>query len=323
MRPVFNALCAIALLAAGSGPALAQADSYPNKPVRILVGFPPGSATDVAARRIAQKLSAEMGQPFIVDNRPGASGSLAAEAGARAAPDGYTLYAGTTSEIAINRPGGMKIRYDPVKDFMPVALLFTTNPLLMASMGSNFKSLREVVEASKAKPESVSFAAVNAFQQVVVSSFEKAAGIKLNVIYYKGTGPAMSDLLGSQIDGMVAYPAESMKQVEAGKARALAIVGEKRNAFMPGTPTILEAGYKVPELMVWGGIFAPTGTPSAIVERLNKEIVAANKLPDIRDAVGKTGSDVRLYATQEFKDFVGREISKWDHVVKESGIRLD
>lgn len=323
MHPLFHALCASVLLVAASGSAMAQADKYPVKPVRIIVGFPPGSATDVAARRIAQKIGAEMGQPFVVENRPGASGSLAAEAGARAAPDGYILYAGTTSEMAINKPGGMKIRYDPVKDFVPVALLFTTNPLLMASQGSGFKNAQEVVAASKANPESVSFAAVNAFQQVVLSSFEKAAGIKLNVIYYKGTGPAMSDLLGSQINGMVAYPAESMKHVEARKARALAIVGEKRNPFMPDTPTIAEAGYNVPELMVWGGIFAPAGTPAAIVERLNKEIVAAGKLPEIRDAVAKTGSDVRPYSTREFKAFLDREITKWDHVVKESGIRLD
>ena len=327
MKSTLIALIACATaLGAQMLPFAAHAQStagYPSKPVRIIVGFPPGSATDVAARRVAQQLTVQMGQSFVVENRPGASGSLAADTVARAAPDGYTLYAGTTSEIAINRPGGMKVRYDPEKDFIPTALLFTTNAVLLASNASGFNSAKDLVATAKAKPATVNIAAVNAFQQVVLSSFARSADVKLNIIYYKGTALAMNDLMGGQIDAMVGYPAESMAAVVSGKARALAIVGSKRNEFMTDTPTTSDIGIPVPELVVWGAVFAPTGTPMPIVEALNREIVAANNHPDIKAALAKAGSNSASYNLPQFQQFVTSEIAKWDRLVKESGIKLE
>jgi tripartite-type tricarboxylate transporter receptor subunit TctC len=326
MKVIFKALAihaAIFCTLIAAVPAHAQTESYPSKTVRIVGGFPPGSATDVAARRVAQVLTARLGQSFIIENRPGASGSLAAEQVARAAPDGYTLYAGTISEIAINRPGGMKLRYDPEKDFAPTALLFTTSPVFLASNASGFRSLQDLANAAKAKPGAVSIGSVNAFTQVVVSLLERAAGVKLNLIYYKGTALAFNDVMASQVDSMVGYPAETMAAVSGGKANALAIVGAKRNAHMPETPTTGEAGFAMPNLVAWGAIFAPAGTPQSIVEKLNREIVAANGTPDIRAALARAGSSIEPYSVPEFSRFVADEIAKWDRLVKEFNIRLE
>lgn len=312
----------LALLAVAAT-AVAETDAYPSRPVRLVVGFPPGSASDVAARQVAQRLSVDLDKTFIVENRPGASGVIAAEMVAKAPPDGYTLWVGTTSEVAINRPGGMKVHYDPQKDFVPAALLFTTNPVLLASNASGFKTTKDLVAAAKAKPQSVNIAAVNAFQQVVVASFEKAANVKLNVVYYKGTGLALNDVMGNQIDGMVGYPSESIGAVTAGKAQALAIVGRKRNEFLAQTPTMQEAGIPVPELLVWGGVFAPAGTPPDVVAWLNKHFVAAGQSPDIKAAAARTGWEIQPWNQAAFKAFVDSEIVKWDKVVKDSGVRLD
>jgi tripartite-type tricarboxylate transporter receptor subunit TctC len=322
LAAVAGVLMGAFMLACATGPARAD-DRYPSKPVRIVVGFPPGSATDVAARRVAQKLTVTMGQAFFVENRPGASGSVAADITAKAPADGYTLFAGTTSEIAINRPIGMKVSYDAAKDFMPVALLFTSNAVLLASNESGFKSLKDLTAAARARPGTVSIAAVNAFQQVVVAAFERAANVKLNPIYYKGTALALNDVLAGQINGMVGYPAESLPNVSAGKARALAIVGAQRNPFMADVPTTTEAGLPVPDLVVWGAIFAPTGTPVAVVEQLNREIVAASNSPEIKSELAKTGSNYQPYSMVEFKGFVTNEIAKWDRVVKDTGIRIE
>jgi tripartite-type tricarboxylate transporter receptor subunit TctC len=301
----------------------AQPEKYPSKPVRIIVGFPPGSATDTAARRIATKISATMGASFVVENRPGASGSIAAMMAAKAPADGYTLYAGTTSEMAINRPGGMKIQYDPEKDFMPVAFLFSTNPVLISSASFQGKTIGAMIQQAKAHPGQINWASVNAFQQVVADSFQKAAGIELNIIPYKGTALAMNDVMGAQVDGMIGYPAEAAQHIASGRARALAIAGPRRNPFLPDTPTLTEAGYPGLDLVVWGGIFAPAGTPAAIIEQLNHEIVAAGNAPDVKAAIAKTGSEMRPYSVKEFAGFVSSEIAKWDKLVKQTGIHLE
>ncbi len=322
MRPRLLLTLFGALLCTAGTLAQAQSGAYPNKPVRIIVGFPPGSATDVAARRVAVKLTASLGQSFVIENRPGASGNIAGEMVAKAVPDGYVLYAGTTSEMAINKPGGMKMRFDPAKDFMPIGLLFTTNPVLIASNASNLTSLRGLVDTAKAKPGQVSWATVNAFQQVVMASFQNAAAINLNMIYYKGTALAMNDVVGGQVDGMVGYPAESVPQIEAGRVKALAIAGARRNPFLPSKPTLIELGYPGLDLVVWGGIFAPTGTPPAIVEQLNRGILAANGQSDIKEALAKTGSEVQLYSVSEFTGFINAEIDKWAKLIKSTGIKL-
>ncbi len=313
------------VLAAGTAQhAAAQAAGhYPDKPVRLVVGFPPGSAADVAARRVAQQLTITLGQSFFIENRPGASGGIAAEYVAKSPADGYTLWVGTTSEVAINKPGGMKVRYDMDKDFVPTALLFVTAPVVVASNASGFKTAQDMVAAAKAKPGTVSIAAVNAFQQMVVASFEKAANVKLNMVYYKGTALALNDVMGNQIDSMVGYPAESMPSVEAGKSRALAIVGKQRNPFMAQTPTMAESGVPVPDLVVWGGIFAPAGTPPAVVELLNKQFVAASQVPEVKAAAAKTGAEVHPWSQPEFKSFVDAEMRKWEQVVRDTGVHLE
>ncbi|MES2973253.1 MAG: tripartite tricarboxylate transporter substrate binding protein [Pseudomonadota bacterium] len=308
-------------LAAISLGAAAQADKYPSRPVKIIIAFPPGSATDVAARRVAAKLTTDLGQSFFVENRPGAFGNIGGQAAAESPKDGYTLFAGTTSEMAINKPGGMKMRFDPAKDFLPVALLFTSQPVLIASNASKFNTVADLVAAAKAKPGTVNWSQVNAFQQVVLASFEKVAGVSLNVVPYKGTALAMNDVLGGQIDGMVGYPAEAMVQVNAGKARALALGGSRRNPFMPNTPTLGEVGYPL-DLVVWGALFAPTGTPAAIVEQLNRAVLAANRQPDVKEALAKTGSEVQLYSVAEFTSFMNNEYTKWDRMVREGNVKL-
>lgn len=316
-----NLCIGIALALNTATPASAQ-DAYPSKPIRILVGYPPGSATATAARNYSIKLTERLGQSVIIENRPGASGTLAAEAVARAAPDGYTLLAGTPSELALNRPAGMQLRYDPEKDLVPIALLYTTTPVLIASVASGHKTLRDFVEAAKAKPGIVSIASVNVYQQVLLSTFEKASGIKLNVVYYKGTALALTDVLGGQIDALVGYPAEMSPHVQSGRVRGLALIGPQRNPFIPDTPIIAEAGFAMPDLMTWGGFFAPAGTSAAIIEKINRETIASGESPELKAAIAKTGSDVRPLTSRAFKEFIDAEIAKWDRLVKDSGVKI-
>ncbi|WP_076999322.1 tripartite tricarboxylate transporter substrate binding protein [Variovorax sp. KK3] len=317
-----HALLAGTLLTAGHAAHSQQPDSYPSKPVRIVFGFPAGSATDVAARRVAAKLSAELGQTFYVENRPGAGGSIGGEVAAKAPADGYTLLAATTSEMAINKPAGMRVGFDPAKDFIPIGLLFTSNPVLVASNASKLETVPELVARAKARPGEVNWATVNAFQQVFIASFQKAAGVKLNVVPYKGTAFAMTDVVGGQLDGMVGYPAEAMAQTSVGRAKALGLGGAQRNTFMPATPTLGELGYADLDLVVWGGIFAPAGTPRPIVDRINRAIRNANATPDVREALAKTGSEVKLYNADEFAAFIGNEITRWDKLVRETGVKI-
>jgi tripartite-type tricarboxylate transporter receptor subunit TctC len=313
----------IACLAPVGRAALAQQpDAYPSKPVRIVFGFPAGSATDVAARRVAAKLSTELGQSFYVENRPGAGGTIGGELVAKAQPDGYTLLAATVSEMAINKPAGMLMRFDPAKDFQPVGLLFTSNPVLVSSNASRLESVADLVSRAKARPGEVNWAVVNTFQQVFMASFQKAAGVKLNVVPHKGTAFAMNDVVGGQLDGMVGYPAEAMAQTSVGRARALALAGTRRNAFMPATPTLGELGYAGMDLIAWGGIFAPAGTPRAIVDKVNRAIRNANAAPDVREAMARTGSEVQPYSADEFAAFVGAEVARWDKLVRETGVKI-
>jgi tripartite-type tricarboxylate transporter receptor subunit TctC len=316
------AVLAGTLLAIGQSAWAEQAEGYPNKPVRIVFGFPAGSATDVAARRVAAKLSAELGQTFFVENRPGAGGSIGGEVASKAPADGYTLLAATTSEMAINKPAGMRVGFDPANDFIPIGLLFTSNPVLVASNASKLETVPDLVARAKARPGEVNWAVVNAFQQVFIASFQKAAGIKLNVVPYKGTALAMTDVVGGQVDGMVGYPAEAMAQTSVGRAKALGLGGAQRNTFMPKTPTLGEIGYADLDLVVWGGIFAPAGTPRPIIDKLNRAIRNANSTPDVREALAKTGSEVKLYNADEFAAFIGNEISRWDKLVRETGVKI-
>ncbi|VTU18274.1 Argininosuccinate lyase [Variovorax sp. PBS-H4] len=318
-----HAMLAGSLLAVGQTALAQQAgDSYPSKPVRIVFGFPAGSATDVAARRVAAKLSAELGQSFYVDNRPGANGNIGGEAAAKAPPDGYTLLAATVSEMAINKPAGVRTRLDPANDFIPVGLLFTSNPVLVSSNASKLETVPQLVARAKARPGEVNWAVVNTFQQVFVASFEKAAGVKLNVVPYKGTAFAMTDVVGGQLDGMVGYPAEAMGQTSAGRAKALGLGGTQRNPYMPETPTLGELGYADMDLLAWGGIFAPAGTPRPIVDKLNHALRNANATPDVREALAKTGSEARPYSADQFATFVRNEISRWDKLVRETGVKV-
>jgi tripartite-type tricarboxylate transporter receptor subunit TctC len=319
---VMHAALAASLLAIGQTALSQQADGYPSKPVRIVFGFPSGSATDVAARRVAAKLSAELGQPFHVENRPGAGGKIGGEFVARSRPDGYTLLAATISEMAINKPAGMRMNFDPATDFIPIGLLFTSNPVLVSSNASRLETVPDLVARAKARPGEVNWAVVNTFQEAFIASFEKAAGVKLNVVPHRGTAFAMTDVVGGQLDGMVGYPAEALVQTSAGRAKALGLGGVRRNPFMPDTPTLVELGYADMDLVAWGGIFAPAGTPRPIVDKLNRAIRNANATPDVREALARTGSEVKAYSADEFAAFIGNEISRWDKLVRETGVKI-
>lgn len=317
-----HAVAAAGLLMAGHAAFAQQADNYPSKPVRIVFGFPAGSATDVAARRVAAKISAELGQTFYIENRPGAGGTIGGEAAAKAPPDGYTLLAATVSEVAINKPAGMRMRYDPAQDFVPVGLLFVSSPVLVTSNASKIATVPELVARARAKPGEVNWAVVNTFQQVFMASFQKAAGVKLNIVPHKGTAFAMTDVIGGQLDGMVGYPAEAMAQTSVGRAKALALAGAQRNTFMPATPTLGELGYADMDITAWGGVFAPAGTPRAIVEKVNRAILNANATADVREAMAKTGSEVKPFSADEFAIFVSNEVKRWDKLVRETGVKI-
>ncbi len=298
---------------------------FPGRAVRVVVGYPPGSAVDAALRRVAPRWSAELGQPITIENRPGASGAIAADAVARASADGYTLFAATVNEIAINGPAGAQMAIDPGKDLTPVGILFSTQPLLLARPGSAIEYFPDLVRQARAQPKRLNWATVNAFQSVLLDAVQKTAGIELNVISYKGTQQALTDLLGGQIDGMIGYPAEMAQHAQAGKLKAVAVFGKARHPLLPRTQTLAEAApsaQDISDLTVWGGIFAPVGTPPEAVQALHRALATALGSAEIRESAAKAGYEVQPLALPELHRFIDRELALWSRFVQASGFRL-
>jgi len=325
-RQALALLAAAAAVAAAVLPLTASAQaSWPSKPITYVVPFPPGGTTDTLARLIGQRLGQALGTTVVVENRPGAGGNIGSDFAAKAAPDGYTILGGTISSHAINASLYPKMPYDVVKSFAPITLIGTNANVLVVSAGSPFKTVTDIVAEAKARPDTLAFASAGngTSQHLAGELFKSLAGIKLTHIPYKGSGPAIQDVMAGQVPMMFDTTVVAAQHVDSGKLRALAVTSAKRIKSMPNVPTMAEAGVAGYELESWQAIFAPANTPKPIVDRLYREISAIIKTPDIQARLEKLGMEPSGMAPEQFAGFQRSEIGKWAKVVKGADIRID
>jgi len=301
------------------------AQAYPNTAIRVVVPFPPGGGTDIIARGVTQKVAEMTGWTFVVENKPGAGGSLGVDAVAKSPADGYSLVLGQTSNIAINPSLYSKLPYNPQRDLVPIGLVASAPMVLVASKQAAFKTLQELVAAAKAKPGSINIASSGngTVGHLTGEQFQKTAGVKFQHVPYKGANQALTEVIGGQVDVYVASVPTVLAQIRNGKVRALAVTSLKRVDDLPETPTIGESGYGGFDAATWFGFLAPAGMPKNIVMRLNAEFNKALLQPDLRKRLGDEGAEPLGGTPEQFAQLIGEEIARWGKTVKESGSRLD
>jgi tripartite-type tricarboxylate transporter receptor subunit TctC len=321
MKTISKLLCVL-LLGASAG--LAQAQAYPAKPIRILIGFPPGSGGETQLRLVGQKLTEAWGQPVVVEARPGASGNIAAEMLVKSPADGYTLLY-FPAALAVNPALFPKVPYDLEKDFTPIALLGTFPLVLVTHPGVPVKSVADVIALAKSRPGALNYASIgNASPPHLAGElFNQLAGVTLVHVPYKGSAPAQTDLIGGQVQLMFDTAVSAIPHVKAGRTRALAVTTAKRSSLLPELPSLEEAGVKGYDLYGWGGVVAPAGVPADIATKLNAEIVKALKSPDVAQRLATLGSVPGTMSAQEFGRFIQDEAAKWKKLVVSTGAKLD
>jgi tripartite-type tricarboxylate transporter receptor subunit TctC len=311
---------AAAVLLALSSAAFA-ADDYPNKPIRLIIPFPPGGSNDVVGRLVAKQLSEQLGQQVFVDNRGGAGGVIGTQALSTAAPDGYTL--GIASIAHAVNPALHKLEYDPIKSFTPVSILATGPNVLVVNPELPVKSVKELIALAKQKPGELNYASagVGSFQHLGGELFKLMAGVNLVHVPYKGGGPAMQDMISGHVKVMFSSLIQTTPFIKSGQLRALGTGGAKRSPVLPDVPTIAEAG--VPGYVAdnWWGILVPAGTPAPIVEKLYKGVQAALKSAELKEAFAREGASTVEMTSAEFGDYIKAEMAKWSRVVSEGGIK--
>ena len=306
-------------LCAATPAALGQA--YPTKPVRMIAASSPGSAVDIVARIVAQKLGEQLGQQVVVDNRAGAGGNLGAELAAKAAPDGYTLFMGTPAH-AINTGLYRKLNYDLIRDFSPVTQVTSGQYVVVVHPSLPAKSIRELIALARGKPGQLNYASAGSGNATHLAGelFASATRIKLVHVPYKGSGPAVTDLVGGQVQLMFANLVAALPQVKTGRIRALAVTGQTRAAAAPELPTVIEAGVPGYVVTSWFGVLVPVATPRELIMKLNAELARTMSAPDVRDRLAADGAEPTTGTPEQFGVFLRAEITQWTKVVKEAGI---
>ena len=299
--------------------------AYPNKPIRMIVPFGPGGGTDNIAREVTNKLSGSLGWKIVVENKSGAGGNVGLDAVAKAAPDGYTMGLGQTSNLAINPSLYGKMPYDSVRDLAPIVYVASAALVMVVAADSPYKTLGDLVAASKAKPNSLNFGSPGNGTVAHLASelFQKSAGIKFTHIPYKSSSLATNDLIGGQIQVFMASVPTLIGFIRNGKMRALAVTSLERVDDTPTTPTIAESGYKDFEAVTWFGVVAPAGTPKDIITELNKQINIALKTSDVKKRLSEQGADVQGGTAEQFSNQIKTELLRWGPVVKETGAKAD
>jgi tripartite-type tricarboxylate transporter receptor subunit TctC len=324
---VFRRLGAVLLAASLVFPAAAWAqgaESYPSKPIRFILPFPPGGGTDILGRLLAERLATQLGQPVVVENRGGAGGNLGAEAAARSAPDGYTIVLVAPS-LAISPSLYKKLAYDPIKDFAPVSLVATVPNVMVTNPSVPARTLADFIAIAKRKPGGMNFGSGGngTSNHLAGELFNIVAGVRLVHVPYKGVNLAMNDVMSGEVHLVVIGIPAAAPHIKAGKLRALAVIDSKRAAALPDVPTVAEAGLPDFEVTTWYGVLAPAGTPRPVVARLNAEIVKAMKSPEMNARLAAMATEPVTSTPEGFSDLIRREIVKWGKVVRAAGLKAD
>jgi tripartite-type tricarboxylate transporter receptor subunit TctC len=302
-----------------------HAQAWPTKPIKWVVPFAPGGTTDILARTIGDKLAIALGQPVIIENKPGAGGGVGADYTAKAPADGYTIMGGTISTHAINASLYKSLPYDPVKDFAPITLIARVPNMLVVNPDVPAKNVAELIALMKASPAKYTFASSGngTSQHLSGELFKTMAGVEMQHIPYKGSPPALQDVVGGQVTMTFDNITTAWPLAKGGKLRALAVTTAKRSSVAPEVPTLAESGLAGYEVGSWQGVFAPAGTPPEIVKRLNAEIVKIIRMPDVNDKLTALGAEPVGNTPEEFGALVRAEVGKWADVVKKSGAKVD
>lgn len=311
-------LCAAGLACAQTWPL-----SYPVRPIRLIVPFPPGGGNDTVARSIAQEASPALGQSIVVDNRPGAGGIIGAQEAARAAPDGYTLFLGGVGSHAVNPNLHAKLPYDPVRDFAPITLVASAPSVLAVHPALPARNIREFAAYARANPGKLNYASNGngSSSHMAALLYETSAGVKMTHVPYKGFGPALTDLMSGRVELMFNSIVAILPHIQAGKLRALAVTSKKRSSLLPDVPTLAESGWPEYEAGSWYGILAPAGTPPAVIERLHSEIVKSLKTAEVQKRLAGEGAEIIGSTPQEFASHIKAELARMGEAIRAGGIR--
>ena len=328
MTPTRRSLLTLACVAAGTAftplAVLAQA-AYPAKPIRLIVPFPPGGGTDILSRLVAQKLTESTKWTVVPDNRAGAGGTIGLTEAAKAAPTGYDLVMGQKDNMVVGSWLYKNLPWDPTKDFSAVAHIAYTPVIIATGVNSRFKTLADVVAAAKAAPDTITYGSPGNGTTIHLAGdlFEKAAGIKIRHVPYKGSNPAMMDALAGNIDLLVSSVPSAMAQIKAGKLRPLAVTSAKRSSSLPDVPTVAEQGFRDFDVTTWYGVFAPAGTPKDIVNTLNAEVNKLLATPEMKDAIHAQGAEPQAMTPEQFGALLKADHQKWRGIVQGSGVTLE
>ncbi|SOZ09473.1 Bug family tripartite tricarboxylate transporter substrate binding protein [Cupriavidus taiwanensis] len=324
-RRLLAAGVALATAIAGFAGAAHAQGGYPTKPITLIVPFSAGGTTDILARIVGLQLGKALGQPVVIDNRPGAGGNIGASLAAKAPGDGYTLFMGTIGTHAINQSLYSKLPYDPVKDFAPITRVAMVPNLVVANPKVPVNNIKELIAYVKANPDKLSYGSSGSGSSMHLSGelFNSMTGLHIQHIPYKGSAPAVNDLLGNQIGLMFDNMPSSYPHVKAGKLRALAVTSAKRSPALPNVPTVAESGVPGYEATSWFALYATGGTPQAIVDRLNAEVVKILAMPDVKKQMADQGAEPNPEKPAQLAAFMKSETAKWAKVVKASGATVD
>ncbi len=316
-------LLGIAVVGICAGSVFAQ--QYPTKPVRLIVPYPPGGGTDIFARLVGAKLSETLGQPFVIEQRPGAAGVIGADAAAKSAPDGYTVVIGQASNLAINLSLMKKLPYDPVRDFAPITRIAMSPNLLVVHPSLPVRSIKDLVALARARPGAINYASAGNGSpgHLAAEYFKKVARIDVVHIPYKGAAPAMLDVIAGNVSYYFTSPVSAQPYVQAGRLRQIAVTSAKRFPPLPDVPSIAESGYRDIDMVAWWGLLAPAGTPAGIINRLHAVTVKSLNAADLKERLASQGAMVYTDTPAEFAAYIKSEIANWGRVVNASGAHLD
>jgi tripartite-type tricarboxylate transporter receptor subunit TctC len=303
----------------------AAAQGYPAKPIKLIVPFPPGGGTDISARTVASALADGGRWAFVVENKPGAGGNLGVEQAVKSTADGYTVVIGQTSNLAINPALYAKLPYDPLKDLSPVVLLVSAPVVLVVTANSKYRSLADLIAAAKNDAGAVTYASPGngTVSHLAGELLQRAAGVKLSHVPYKGAAQALADTLGGQVQSFMSSVPSALSNIKSARLRAIAVTSARRSPELPEVPTIAESGYPGFEANTWYGLLVPAGTPAAVIVLLNAEVNRALAMPQVRGRLASEGGEPLGGSPERFAAFLAAEHAKWGRVVRESGARVD